>query len=685
MFCQVVSKQQEPLIVYQNATKRNKKQSEDDRFVVATCAALYLCKVTAIGRSLKICKKFAWVDLLSFEMRTDESFCFKFHNETVILAIVDNNQFLTRVLSYLRFLLPENHNVDIEIPKGISLESVHLKRNTFVDLFISFCHSLYIPVDMELVKHFDYTLKEKLPLEISKKLFSDGIIRAMCGALKYCTSVPQLIIGGNKFPDLYNVLREIFDLNHTINTLTIRHCKKTDGFRHFVKVLIKAPINELNFERVVFNDKMVRILTKVLPNSALNKIAFIECSSKDICEPLFAIANNCKQLKSLQIVKDKTVFDSQLVPPLFTFIVIAEITSIDISNTATDIAEVFSKLSNTEMALERLVLAGNRCSSSYDGKAILPKSLVYLDLSDVKWEGGSLTTLFDKQVMNQIELNLSRTRLDNDKMYYNFFTNLPRAPPSNMIIKLFWEMNPISYTLLEFFGNLKFLQELSISKCKFIKTESQTGLYAISQLLTHAVFIKFSAEKVFSKDPGFLETLQPVFASQQSIQKIDISRNKIKEDSLDTIVAILTQNKQIKYFNFDGTHVRDVNSYIAFLNNLAEIPHLRRIAKPKRDLKRFEENLQNNKQKVDRLKKAWSKVSELGTANARKCNEEDSNASNHYSFAADSQSMTDSNVNDPPLTIEWEVKFQSNYHDDERREEWTKLRQQFSYASILSL
>ncbi|OHS96872.1 hypothetical protein TRFO_01944 [Tritrichomonas foetus] len=735
VFRQHISSKIEPEIYSDWARKpgrKRKTESQQTRFVVATTAALYVCKPGVIT-SVKIAQTFPWIAIKEFAA-DDETHrvSITFSTGSIVLVFDDILTVVEKIVSYLRSILPLYFPIKYELPpefgQTIPLPSARVQ---IVDIYISKCKEIGQMVDATSISLLRQEMRMLKPFVIDRSVLNENQTEAMSTALMYSPLIKVAKIGGKNFNQLFSRAGSIISLNMGIQDLEIFKFKSsTPQFEYFIRMMQRSAVSKLSFTNVTIDNNMAKFLAQNLVTLPVSALSFDKCHfGKHILDQIYSqvkiilssisnVDQNSKSNKSPSksssnhknsesntvdphedhknanfkelSVNNDIIASSTQITKLVRICCSYSLTSIVLVECQLDISEFFKELNNASIncpiALTLIDLSGNRCSPSYTGLYNLPTTLETLRLKRTVWEGKSLLTFMKKQMyMSMVEVDLSRAYFNANSQVTEFSVGLPEEPPSTSIRSLRWDNNPIFVKLLNYLSRLKFLQSLTLNNCQLPTNESGKNLLsALAGLVSRTNLQRFSINKTMKQHGNKLMlALKDTLSQHQTLTRLDLSENEIGDDGLTILKDIVTVNTRISRISFDSCKVTVYSSLVSFLSYVAQLPYLTTVSKPRKEMKRLSE--QYGKRVAKEIKAAWARVLEK-KAGAQENQHDDSATDCSLSTTSaliSSATNEVSTVVRQPLDASWDIQIGAPY--DNAVNEWDALEQKFSFASLTGI
>ena len=703
-FSQLVNTRVEPLIRHGMVKKVNRKGGESHRFFVATRAALYICRHHAFIRPLKISHVYSWVDLIEFKMMSPTTFTFTFRKQSVTLMHSSPGSFLPPILGFLRSLLPPGIAL-INAPAGMQLLSSPPKETQFVDLFVSFCHSLQITPDEVLINDLKRTLVNKQPLEILQVLYNKHMLQAMCNALVFARTVQDLTIGGFNFQNLYKNIEKILTNNNTLEKLRIVSYSKNLNFSDFANCLARSSVKELTFVSVTFQKAMIQTLAdSIIMCNNLKHIGFVNCNfDLAIFAPLFEYPENLKNIDSFEISKDENGMSLYYTPKIISLLMVSGIKNLNLTEVAVDVALVFSSIEKTpDLEIKALNLSGNYCSQSYKGCASLPISLEYLKLAEVRWDGNTLNNfLLMQQFKSEISLDLSGASF-HGSILSDPFDYLNSSSFNSLVSKLEWNNNVITPSLLNFFKKSTVLKIVSFERCSIPLDARNDVINSLNEFINETSLVQLSIKGSFRMfNYELMDKIKDSLINHLTLEEFDISDNVIGDKGIEILGDVINNAKNITHIKCDGEAPKQPDLYINFLTSIVKSGTYTKISKPRNDI----ENLITKSKSHEKiLNKTWNYVYNVMEERQTKLLSlnKTSEATSEEQISADTDSIQFPNniLNHQPDDDKNNLSFHEHYSEgidnvswdmtievgfNGLKEEWDELAKQFSIENIIGL
>ncbi|OHT13191.1 hypothetical protein TRFO_16746 [Tritrichomonas foetus] len=501
-------------------------------------------------------------------MSDSTTFSFTFRTAKVVLSHPNAQSFLAPVLSALRALLPAQNAYCIHAPAGMLIPSSTPQPTQFVDLFISFCHSMNLTINDNLIVNFKRTLLKKQPLEILQVSFDKNILQAICRALIFVRTVKDLKIGGFTFSDLYLDITRILMNNNTLETLKVVNYTKKKNFSDFILSMPRSSIKSLTFQSITFQRSMIQSLVNsicISPN--LKHIGFVNCGFDSfVFGAIFDTPENFKNIESFEISKDESEISLSFIPNIISFILVAGITSLNLTEMALDIALVFSSIENTpDLEIHTLNLSGNYCSKLYKRGYTFPHTFEILKLAEVRWDGQTLCDFLTMQhFKSEISLDLSSVSFPGSTESEPFEL-LNGKIFSTKVSKFIWNNNFLTPTFLKFIEKNESIRVLSYEMCSIPLDARNDFLEALSNFISNSSVTYLSLR-------GSLRTFKSkaIYALKKSLikhdlfEELNISDNVFCDKGIEALGEIISQSNNIQYIKCDGEDPSSPDNILIF-------------------------------------------------------------------------------------------------------------------------
>lgn len=687
-FAQLINSKAEPIIQSGWIRKKNTKGKEDNRFFVASSAALYLCKMTGIVRALKIRKELAWIDLLSFKMISDITFSFVFNKITVTFIHPEPACFLSPVLTHIKTLLPDSLQITIDDPPGTTITASTPRSTQYVDLFLSCCHSINVSPNENFCVNLRKQLRQGEPLSFIYAGQPEPVVKSAVRALQYSKTVTKATFGGYEFPDLFVLIGLALIQNTYLESLELIDYQKSDGFVQLTSSLCICPLKHIIFTNVKFTQSMMQELTNTILSTKLEALSFSRCHlENDVLQPIFNDAKQFQQLLEFDVVRDEEFSQQTLIPKYVQFMDQSKITKISLSRMGIDIARFFFALEGANVLLEDLNLSHNHFSKAMTRSYNLPETIKYIDLKSVNWEIGTLARFLSMQnfVSIPIRLNLSRAIFE-ESVSSTMFNTLPEYPPTPMIGSIEWNKNPITTSLLTYFQQYSFLEEVYFDDCQLLDDDIEQLVVRIADFLLKVHLTVFSIRGTLRKlKHKSMVILKNALNGNPTLRKLNISDNAIGDSGLVILQDIIKNAQKPISVSFDCSDIQQPLVFINFLKEVANSPNLLHLSKPRTD---FEVLSKKSSKSVEHeIRDAWNLVSTVTEAR------NDPEAEIYPSVMASMNSGYSSTMVDATTYIEsspvswvmtsWDISIDIGYKNN--IDEWDKLSQQFSIPNITGI
>lgn len=666
--------------------KKRKTVISQIRFCVVTPAALYICKL-GHKSTTKLSQIFHWASIMSFKSDIDmHDVAFKFRTGSIFLLFEQVDQFVKKVLTHLKTILPDYYHIEYCIMPNIETPIDTIRPSKILDLFLSKCKALGENVDPQFLINFKHKLSHKYSITIDSSQFNDAKIDAICFALSYSPYMKKLKIGGKNFDGLFHQLASIISLNFGIKRIEIFKHKTDCGLDSFLEKLQKSKVNKLVFSEVTFNQSNADVFMEKINELPLQTLSF---SRSQFGKTLLPFFKRPLSESISQFIIQNDVIQKEQIEPLIKFSLTSNLSSLTITDCNIDISHVFSVFPTTSK-ITKIDLSGNMCGKDFTGTYSIPSTMKKIILQRITWEGDSLAIFLSKQVyLDRIELDLSSAYLTGEQIIA-FKKSLPENPTSPNIINLAWNNNPIFQKFLNFISKFTYLQQLTLDNCETPLNEKKAFLHILSTLISSTNLQHFSISNTFREyGTKLMITLRDVLCEHQTLNSICVSDNSIGDEGLIILKEIVTINTRIRSISFDGCNVQNYQTLAVFLSEVSQLPYLKHISKPRKEFARLGEIY--GKRASRELKNAWICITETRSQNDDNESESDnhniqsdhSTTSTTSALISNTVDTTESQLVMTRLEVDWDPNIELDY--DGSAKEWKSLNEQFSYANITGI
>ena len=610
-FVQTVNPKAEPMIINSWVKKINTKNREDTRFAVATNSALYLCKSMSFTKNIRISNIFAWVDLTSFKIINDTTIQFIFKNASTKLVIRDSLVFAKSIFSVLQRIVPSIYeNIAMECPEIKANEASTPHRTQFLDLFISYSHSMGVTYNPQFCLRLRKSLRMGEPLSLLHGGAFDQItLEIAMKALELTKTISFLKVGGFSFHNLFPMVGHAVTINKTLRKIKIENYVISSKFQTFFTGLKESSVKHLTFESVTFKPAHIDIIITNIRNCLLKSLSFIGCDfNNSIFSPILDSGKNFSSLHSFEVSGDEEKSCFLNYNKLLLFLQDSQMKDVKLTKMGIDIGNFLDQIKNFKnLQLESLDLSYNTFKKKKIDNYIIPPSLKSFKISNVTWGKNTLKEFLIKlsYISSNLHIDFSSAIIEKCK-HQDIFSDLSDCVITPTIVSLNWNNNIITPKLFQYFSEYLYLEKASFDYCKILKDEDiQELLNALIHFISKTHVEKLSVKGTFGKLKSNFILLMKDALIKSYITKLNISDNKIGENGL-TILKDIIMQSHIGIVTFDGSEITNPSSLIQFFREISECNHLFYVSKPRRDISFIGANCTDRIHR--KLSKAWRKL-----------------------------------------------------------------------------
>lgn len=580
-------------------------------------SSLYLCNYVKIIRTIKISKHYPWTLINRLHFDPPDTFTFAFDTGTILVKIVEAKNFIHPIILHLyqlfgMFKLPFSLEID---PIAI-LPTESVPSFLIAHLFLSNCYALNLPVNDSIfnflhdIQIHDQSQIDLLPLKTETKY-----LPAILDAFEYSNAIVSLKISGLGINNFFKFLVTVIGNNIAVlETLSIDCCDNFDNFSEFTEQLTKSQIHSFNLRSIEFIHQDFGLFVDILPQTQIYELRLINVNlSKEMLESLLEKSSNFSKLSHFGLSSVPFLASQDIFKTFFNFVFNTSLTSLELVDDDIDIADVFQILNRSSLPLITLNVSNNHCSSKFTGKYALPVTLAEIRLSNIEWSPTALVNLLKHQnYVNSILLDVSFQKGENLVDSYPVLKRDFNVAPIN-VHTLMWNNNSLSSSFFAFLTKLNHLERLEINNCTFPSDAAQNIINTIVLYIQNAKIKELSMRDV---QYDLVKSIFAVIAAHQSLEALDVSDNKIGDSGLELLVDSVCRNTNIRQIKFDGCGLHNPLRFIECCHRLSDVPHLKIISKPEKDLNDLIEIAHQTRFDAELIESAWDdlkkKIDERG-------------------------------------------------------------------------
>jgi len=593
--------------------KVNRTGGLDNRYVVTTHSALYVCKKSGFFGNIKVAHIYPWVDLVFIQLIENIILKFDFSHNNVSFMLNSNNNMFKKTLYRIQ-KLPITSSFQVFVPPEFVLAD-DSPSSTYLDILISCCRSEGYSISSSICHKIRHTVLCKQSIEHiidnDMQAFPEAITRALC----IINDIPTITIGGFRFLQLFSKLSKIIRENSSILSLTVKNYKRMDSFNNFVDTLSLSRISSLKFVNVELNEDQITSLLEKLPLTTVKSLRFVGCKfNEKILKVFFKNSVNMRGIKKLEISKEGKCFSDLIIPSFLAFIANSEIPKVLIKENNINMKMFLDQLIDSEIPLYSLDLSNNVFVEPIVTGGRLPKSLQRLTLRDVKWTSISISSFLANQPFaSNVSIDLSGAKFLTNGLS-DPFENLADFIEHSFIIKFVWNRNPISSKILGLIERMNNLKELSIDQCEIISKDKYFIINSLNRMISLTNLRKLSIAGTFKNYSSVLiNSIKHSISSSPSLYSLDISNNQIGDNSLCIIGDILQESTSIRKLSFNDSGFKNAEMFIQFLKRAQLSKSLVHISKPRKDWPTLISQSANGMEEL--LEITWDNVNKILSEN----------------------------------------------------------------------
>ena len=703
-FLQMVNPKIEPLIEGIWARKITTKGKEEPRFLVATNAALYVCKPATFSKCIKISQTYGWTRLVSIQAGVNDLTVFTFKDiKHPLRCVIDDPQtYVQKLFNTIRTILPDYHPATY----GEGDDEVVRRRPTqFLDLFLSECHAAGISPNQSFLLNLRSSLRQRHMLCIDSSFEQRWLGPAM-KALVFAESVKRFQVHGRSDFELFTALVPCIVQNTELKSITVCDCQNMKGLAAFTEACgLAKNLKVLAFKRVSFKKAIMDELVEKINATSVKKLAFIECGNDTSAfERVWQMPDKFKTLRKLELSGCKIRHSEMAVlESIRDFCNVSGLVSLSLAKTCIDIPEFFVILSQNTPALRSLDLSGNDFGNKVTDYTI-PASVEVLTLSSVNWSSGALAEFLGQNHIlgSSISLDISSIKAKHH-VQDQMLQEIARVVPSLAIVNLKWNGNLLTSTFLGFLERLLYLKSLSLDGCSFHKEEVTDVIESLASLLTKSELLSVSINQTFLNVKSALGSLKDAFVHAKALRKLDFSGNGIGAQGMEVLKAIVLESATITDVAFDDSDIPRLGIISSFISAVLGMTRAVHISKPKTDLHRLYQKSSRGERKE--LRDLWTRLIEKEQEDGRERRMTDDFSSlismtnfssmtsmNSVSSTMNMSSLAEDYDNTEPLIdispitnqqTSWDMQIELPCECD--LGEWMRLKQTFSVQTLIGV
>jgi hypothetical protein len=232
-----------------------KRQS---RFLVATVSALYLTKKTKFGKSLKIADIFPWVRLTSAKFSLPDLMSLNFGTSSINshFESISNASFI--LSQFFSAFFPENYRLIFETIFSPQSSEIQSSKHYLPAVYVSFCHSLEIPINDVLFSFLSRDDNNRL--DLTKIEIDSRTAMAVLPTLSFTRTFRTIRINGSQFPQTFRSIAGILNANPFITGLSLNGADSMKYFDEFIHGLDHSGVIRLSFIDISLGDGRLEML-----------------------------------------------------------------------------------------------------------------------------------------------------------------------------------------------------------------------------------------------------------------------------------------------------------------------------------------------------------------------------------------------------------------------------------------
>jgi hypothetical protein len=681
----VKRKVERPLFFSWIRTFSQRKQKDHDRFLVATWSALYLSKRGVFGKTLKITKIFPWVTLNSVKVIEPTCVEFVFGPRIVVTHLESAENILSVLSPFFASFFPENYPFEFNSPYGDSPEKLIPQRQLLPSIYVSFCHSLEIPMNDVL---FSFLQKECAKssnrLNISKLEIDSRTASALVPTLAFTRGFRFLRVNGATFSGVFKGLSEILAGHPHLAELVISNADNFKYFDEFLAAIDRSNIIVLGFSDLwVAADRMTALMN-CERISLFQALVFSECRL-DAASVKVLTKHSAKlnSLYQLSIRHNKDAFTRSEIKKLLKMCCEHSVTRLELSFVSLNLSHLFPLLAPLQF-LQTLIVAGNHCEDPVPAFS-LPPSLIDIDLSYIKWK-----PLLLLQVLTETSYNpLTRLKLagivltSND--WNSVLDHLHQIHFRNTTIaELDWSENMLDTRVITFLAALKSLKGLQLNRCLYSDDKIHPILNGLTALIQGQPITRFEMRGAKKRlNTVVVRGLFKTFAEQNVLCELDVTDNRLGTEGLADLNALAARSTSLRTLAFDGSKPSKVTALTKLFATLAASQSILRVRPPTKDIDSIVSKTPAMK---DMLKSGWKNLTHKISDRKASCGfgEDDEESISQRAECSTSTAFATPLPTEvhsiAPLVASWSVEINLPFNTGFM--EWEEMKQKYSLTAV---
>lgn len=424
------------------------------------------------------------------------------------------------------------------------------------------------PPQFSLQKLRDFLLTKPTVIDLGVIIDLDLDVSTFIHASDVVPRLSSIIIPGDIKPSLlFGILKKVLPYCTHIQKITIT--KNIDqSFYNFLNFLNRQ--NKISIQIIQFQDCQIpQVLIKSMQTLLMkHKIALsiIRCDLSQTLNKLFSIINTTENLSNLNLTS-VLLNRSQNFPEMW------NLTHLSLRGCGIDIYSILSSLDQTVPNIQYLDLSRNDCLTRFPQTIVIPECLTDLFLSQIHWSPSNFFTIFKSCCYTKRPISLSladaifTSRRESFRQFYGSFQDILNIENPNFYA-LYWNHNHIRSIFLQFLLKCNNLKFISFSGCK-IKHHVVRMLQKFVE--THNSLHTFDLHG--SIHVTFTDMLSKLFywlKKSRHIRRIDISKNKMGPQCIQSLAELISTNMKINQILIDEFDITEYSSLLPLINALKD-------------------------------------------------------------------------------------------------------------------